>query len=566
MTPLHRHLVPALPGLLCVAVIMTVYHDQFWWPVDEGVYAYVAQRANAGDVIHRDLIDLHGGYGNILNAWAFRLFGEDLLSLRYPLVALTVLQCAVALILLRTLGPTVAFAGVVTIAAFSFVQFPNPSANWHALFFFFGLSLLLQDEKKDTASRLLLAGAFVGFCFFTRQLSGVFLALGLICVLLAEAPRQTNGPRAPGVMIGLASFTGLLLYLASKQDWFGLVWGGLAPLAMLLTVTLRARFGWAYAGRTAGLVAAGFILSGLPLALRALSEGAFSYWVSDIFLTALLINGQDFISQASYMGLLHASALSILSGAGAIPVLSGVAWILLVLSVPVLGIYATVRLHRSGSVEPAVLLAVFWAVGALHYQIPIYLLFVLQAVLFGCLVACPNRTVTATLLALSTWALVFQAGQPLERGLTGIVSGQRSEKNVPADLPRISLRIQPHDAAIFREVIEFIEATAAPKEPLMTIPMEPELNFAMARKSPVPYYGTPLGLRLERDVEATLDALDAAAPLFVVNRRNDKYLTPLSASLLARVRERSDAPVRIGPFDLYRYLPIQMEVKSSPSR
>ena len=46
---------------LGVALILSIFHDQFWWPVDEGVYAYVAQRANAGDILNRDLIDLHAG-------------------------------------------------------------------------------------------------------------------------------------------------------------------------------------------------------------------------------------------------------------------------------------------------------------------------------------------------------------------------------------------------------------------------------------------------------------------------------------------------------------------------
>jgi hypothetical protein len=57
--PLH----PLAAGhtLTLVAALLWQFHDRFWWPVDEGVYGYVAQRLLAGDVIHRDLIDLHGG-------------------------------------------------------------------------------------------------------------------------------------------------------------------------------------------------------------------------------------------------------------------------------------------------------------------------------------------------------------------------------------------------------------------------------------------------------------------------------------------------------------------------
>ena len=77
--------------LLLSGLILFHFHDQFWWGPDEGVYAYVAQRFLAGDTIHRDLIDIHPGYGNLLNILAFFVFGEDLLSLRYPLVVLTLL-------------------------------------------------------------------------------------------------------------------------------------------------------------------------------------------------------------------------------------------------------------------------------------------------------------------------------------------------------------------------------------------------------------------------------------------------------------------------------------------
>ena len=51
--------------LLLSGLILFHFHDQFWWGPDEGVYAYVAQRFLAGDTIHRDLIDIHPGYGNL---------------------------------------------------------------------------------------------------------------------------------------------------------------------------------------------------------------------------------------------------------------------------------------------------------------------------------------------------------------------------------------------------------------------------------------------------------------------------------------------------------------------
>lgn len=115
MNNVNSQAVSAVLSALCAAAIFFQFHDQFWWPVDEGVYAYVAQRANAGDIIHRDIIDLHTGYGNILNALSFPVFGEDLLSLRYPLVLISAFQCFVAFILLRDRGPWVGGGGTLPV-------------------------------------------------------------------------------------------------------------------------------------------------------------------------------------------------------------------------------------------------------------------------------------------------------------------------------------------------------------------------------------------------------------------------------------------------------------------
>ena len=566
MTETRTHTVPFLVAFAIISTLMYWYHDQFWWPVDEGVYAYVAQRVLAGDILHRDLIDLHGGYGNLLNVGAFYLFGEDLLSLRYPLAAITVLQCLIAYKLLVPNGASIAATGAIAVGAFSFIQFPNPSANWHALGLFFLLCLLLENSSKKTASRLLMAGFILGLCFFTRQLSGVFLALGLVCVLLSENDTNERGSILPGLVIGTTALIGLLIYIASKQQVFGLIWAGIWPLALLTLAALRARMTWAVAGRISALVTAGFILSGLPLAIIALQKGAFSYWASDILFAALMINGQEFINHASFIGVLDLGWQNFTQGASVISVLSGGAWILLIMSVPVLGATATWLVWRDKTVPAPIILAVFFSVSALHYQIPIYLFFVLPAVFLALLIARPVQAMSVVLIALSAYMVVFQAGQPLERGLPATIAGLRAPANEPANLPRVSLRVQPSDARTYREVILAIDSVARVDEPLMTLPMDPELNFMTGRKSPVRYYGTPLGLRHSDDVRTTLLDLDAAAPLFVVHRRQDKYLTHLSAMLLEQVQDRSDPPVSIGQFDLYRYRGSQKSSESFAAR
>src|SRR5688572_8929120 len=72
--------------------ILWFFHDHFWYAPDEGNYAHVAQRIIDGEVLNSQIQDVHAGYINFVNAAAFRAFGLDLLSLRYPLVFLAFTQ------------------------------------------------------------------------------------------------------------------------------------------------------------------------------------------------------------------------------------------------------------------------------------------------------------------------------------------------------------------------------------------------------------------------------------------------------------------------------------------
>mgnify|MGYP001197618144 FL=1 len=538
--------------LLLSGLILFHFHDQFWWGPDEGVYAYVAQRFLAGDTIHRDLIDIHPGYGNLLNILAFFVFGEDLLSLRYPLVVLTLLQGAAALWLLRPQGNMAAFIGAFAVTAFSFIQFLNPSANWHALAAFFALALCLTKRQAGSASRLLLAGFIVGIAFFTRQLSGVFLAIGLIAVLLSECRDDRSASRVPALILGGVPLLGLAAYVMSKGHLFGLLLIGIWPLALLAILTFRARLNWGGFFRLALLLGAGFLLAGLPVALFMAMVGAFGDWLHDILFSALVINNQDFISARSYSDIL-VLALANLFRTGIVGAISGTAWTALLLIFPVVGILAVVRLRDGLSLSPKVMLAAVWACSALHYQIPVYLMMAVAPAILA-LISLSNRpAVLAGVAALSAWAVLFQAARPIDRSLASIVASEAYEPYVASDLPRVSLRIGEDSRAEYAQIIEAIERGSGADEALMTVQMNPEINFMTARRSPVPYYGTQLGLKTAADVEAAIAALDKAAPLFVVHKPNDKYLTPQGAELLKAVQARSPAPQRLGSFELYRY-------------
>ncbi len=106
-------------------LVLGHYHDRFWWPADDGAFAHVADRIVAGEVLNRDVQDIHLGYVNFANALALSTFGDAMVSQRYPLVALGFLQACLIFALFLPRGTLAAVAASVSMTALSFVQFLN---------------------------------------------------------------------------------------------------------------------------------------------------------------------------------------------------------------------------------------------------------------------------------------------------------------------------------------------------------------------------------------------------------------------------------------------------------
>src|SRR5215213_2289893 len=172
--------------VLISTIIMIIYHNRFWALTDEGIYAHVADRILLGQVLHRDVQDLYPGYLNFANAAAFSLFGVRMVSMRYPLAVLTVVQAGLMFLILRNRGVTTAIVGALALTALGFIQFLNPTANWYTLFLAVLTVAWLSWSPAGPVSRDVVTGLLVGSTFLFRQLSGVFLASGVLVFLLLE--------------------------------------------------------------------------------------------------------------------------------------------------------------------------------------------------------------------------------------------------------------------------------------------------------------------------------------------------------------------------------------------
>ena len=116
-------------AMLATSWLLYSFHDRFWYPPDEGNYAHVAQRILAGETLNLQVQDVHPGYITFVNAAALRVFGADLVSLRYPLVLAGLLQALVLFLVFPRDDPWRAAVATVALVAARRNPVPQPHGS-----------------------------------------------------------------------------------------------------------------------------------------------------------------------------------------------------------------------------------------------------------------------------------------------------------------------------------------------------------------------------------------------------------------------------------------------------
>jgi hypothetical protein len=558
-------------ALLVNLALLLAYHDRSWYPPDEGNYATVAERLLDGEVLHRDVQDVHAGYVNFVNAAAFAAFGRRLLSLRYPLAAAALVQALVVFLLLARRGPWLAAIGSVAATALSVLQFLNPTAHWYSLLLFFVTALLLDrlgDRQGAAAGRDdVILGLAVGLTFGFRQLTGVLVALGVVSHrLLAAGAREPAGGR-PALLARLTLGTlaaGLAAYLATATNLTGFGLFGLWPLALLLLAQARPLPTNPVVGRTLLRLAAGGLAAVLPLFLYHLAHGSLAAWYGDAFAAAGSLPKLPFIRQVDIASNLLAGGLA---GAfrheSAAAVANGLYWAVLPLAASALGLALVLRfLPRRGAFRPAPAplpwLAAFYAVVTVHFQNSTYLFFGLAGTVAGLLWVAAEaerwwrRGAMASVALAAAVAVHYHAGQSVNRGDLGLLAGERLAVTEAAGIPRCGLRIDPRDLADYRAALALIEREAAPGEAIFALPSNAELYFLSGRKNPFRFFNFALGVRSEAEARTLLAAIARRPPRLVFYDGLDKYNTPLSRWTMANLARRYELVGAVGRWDVFR--------------
>src|SRR5262245_31969029 len=157
--------------LLASAVYFACLLNRNWIPHDEGILSQAAERILQGQVPHRDFNEPYTGGLAYLDAAAFRMFGTNLMSLRYVLFLFFLAWVPAVYAIANQLSSPWS-AGAVTLLAVAW-SVPNYSAampSWYCLFFItFGTLAILRYLRDPKAFWLMLAGAFGAFSFLMKS-------------------------------------------------------------------------------------------------------------------------------------------------------------------------------------------------------------------------------------------------------------------------------------------------------------------------------------------------------------------------------------------------------------
>ncbi len=140
-------------------------------PRDEGTMAQSAERTLQGELPHRDFDEGYTGLESYWNALAFRLFGTELISMRYAMFPFFLAWVACVFLIAARFMPPWAAGGLTLLAvAWGPPNYTAPAPSWYNLFFAtFGVAAVFRYIDGQQRRWLRLAGLFGGISFLFKQ-------------------------------------------------------------------------------------------------------------------------------------------------------------------------------------------------------------------------------------------------------------------------------------------------------------------------------------------------------------------------------------------------------------
>jgi hypothetical protein len=543
------------------AVVLTYFHNRFWWPPDEGVYAHIADRVARGEVLNYDVEEVHTGYLNLFHSVVFRVFGTRLVSLRYPLAAVSLLESCLIFLILARRGVWAAAAGSIGATSLGVIQYLNPTPNWYCLFLATLIVVCLSFISPDRRWRLVLIGFLTGLIFLLRQITGVFVAIAVLTYFLTEHTDEASGRETVLSKALLAlMWLGSLTYLTTSTELGGLVLFGIWPLAILALAFFYSRTSNKKTVEIVIRLALGCVLAAVPILVYHMVHGSLWTFYDDTVLRALTVSQFSYLKFHRYWEQQVLAVQNIREFGSVRTVANGIYWVILPLLALIVGIVTTRAFHRQrtwSNIGSLPLIAVFYAQVALLQQIPIYLFYSLPLT-FAALIWLFARTNPRRMAVLTVFTVFlvivsirYQAAQPIGRTLGGIIRGDRTELVPATTLPRTGLWIDPESLRIYTEVVNTIREQTQAQDTIFVLPNDPEFYFLSERKNPFRLWNTAIGVRDENEAALVMNVLKNRPPKIVVIDPHDRNNTSYSNAMIAYVRGTYRLIKTVGNFEIY---------------
>ena len=112
--------------------------------------------------------------------------------------------------------------------------------------------------------------------------------------------------------------------------------------------------------------------------------------------------------------------------------------------------------------------------------------------------------------------------------------------------------MEPGDAQLYRHLVTLIQREVSPLEPILALPVNPELYYLSDRQNPTRFFNAALGIQNQDQLWNVIGQIERKAPKLVFYRPDDPYNTPYTDALMAYVKSRYELLERIAGFNVYR--------------
>jgi hypothetical protein len=578
---------------------MALYLSRFvapgWIPHDEGFLGATAERVMGGDLPHLAYLEGYSGGLSFFHAAVFRIFGVDLVWLRWALWLGATLALGGVLFLARTFASPASAALVAALAlTWSFPCYFVAIPSWWNLILGIGtvVALVALQRVRRRRSLLLVAGLFVGMSLSVK-VAALYVLVGSVMAILyvhqASCPVGHRRALGTGALLRLCVAGGAVamasVVLSGRSSAANLV-TLLLPCVTVSTVLVTDAWRRELPQPTKELgdlasfglgVVLPLVLLAAPYMVVGRTTEALANWWSAVtsFTGSVFYEQPDLWLLGSGAGLL--TLVVSVARPGSSRRTKALAWTVAALSVlawhtftgyqlifqsvrlmgiggPVVGSYLVWR--RAAAPESArttvfTLAAVtaFWGLVQYPFSAAVYFLYTAPLVwlLAAALTSLGRGRWNPAPLPIVALYLIFAVlslnrSQPAALGLLH----RPVNWDTPLAVPKGSLRVRREDAEVYQRLVRAVSDHAT-DEYVYAAPDCPEVYFLTGKRNPTEVYFD--FLRPSSDELAQRLLADRAINLVVINHRPSFSPDP-SEAFLRFVRDRFEHAEVIGKFEV----------------